>query len=96
MISHVSQKTNEYFVEIQSKNKSSDEFQATLNDIKKKEAKKSDVENENDLDLSTVRKNFELYAKNKFYVDGLKQAEEKHLQKLFDVIDGKDSNSFSL
>ena len=50
MISSVSQKTNEYFVEIQSKNKSSDEFQATLNDIKKKEAKKSDVENENDLD----------------------------------------------
>lgn len=94
MINELSQnqENNAFYSKIKTQNVSSDEFQATLNDIKEEQKEdKSGFVNE-DLDLSKARSNFENYAQAKVYSDGLKKVEENQLNKLFELIDQNTKN----
>ncbi|TQR32402.1 hypothetical protein DMB92_04710 [Campylobacter sp. MIT 99-7217] len=75
---------------IKEKELNADEFQATLNKLKKEEEeqeqKTSSFENL-DLDISKAKNSFISYAQTKVYEDGLKQIEKNQINKLFDLID---------
>ncbi|EGK8255027.1 hypothetical protein IO478_000511 [Campylobacter coli] len=77
---------------VKEKSISTDEFQATLNEIKNKEDKEdkktssSKFTNE-DLDLGAIKENFKSYAWQKMREDQYKKNEENLLNKLFATID---------
>lgn len=77
---------------LKSDNTSADEFQASLNDMKKqdeKENKKSKTKEftNADLDMSKVNSNFTTYAWNKLRDSQYKKNEETLLNNLFSTID---------
>lgn len=77
---------------IKEKSISTDEFQATLNEVKNKEDKEdkktssSKFTNE-DLDLGAIKEDFKSYAWQKMREDQYKKNEENLLNKLFATID---------
>lgn len=76
---------------IKEKNTSSDEFQATLNELKNKEEKEYKKENHNtfsnnDLNIQQFTKDFKIYAFNKLQFDQMKQGENKVLNTLLKTI----------
>ncbi|TEY02715.1 hypothetical protein [Campylobacter sp. US33a] len=73
---------------IKEKNISKDEFQASLNEIKKEQEKdnKSFLTNE-DLDLSKIKSDFSAYAFQKLQADQQKENEKTIIDKLFSIID---------
>lgn len=73
-------------VKVKEKELSADEFQAKLNEIKEKEDEQKKLQNQ-DLNLANIKADYISYAKLKMHEDGLKQAQEKHLNKLFKMID---------
>ncbi|MBS4235719.1 hypothetical protein [Campylobacter vulpis] len=84
---------------IKEKEKSVEEFQATLNAIKdeqrqeQKETLKKDKSLVNeDLDLSALQNDFSLYAWNKLRESQHRKNEETMLDKLFNVIDVNNAN----
>ncbi|MBS4241274.1 hypothetical protein [Campylobacter vulpis] len=84
---------------IKEKEKSVEEFQATLNAIKdeqrqeQKETLKKDKSLVNeDLDLSALQNDFSLYAWNKLRESQHRKNEETMLNKLFNVIDVNNAN----
>ncbi|KGI55317.1 hypothetical protein [Campylobacter sp. MIT 97-5078] len=83
-----------FYSKVKTQKTSADEFQATINKIKKEEvAKSTSSKFENiDLDLSKTMSNFIAYAQNKSYEDGLKKIEEDQLNKLFKTIDRNTKN----
>lgn len=66
---------------------SGDEFQALLNDTSKEQKEEKSSLKNLDLDLSKARASFESYAQAKVYSDGLKEAQQNQLNKLFELID---------
>lgn len=75
------------------KETNADEFQAKLNELKKDEKGDEVLKNQDlDLDISKLKANFVSYAQGKMYEDGLKKAEEEHLNQLFAIIDKGNAN----
>ncbi|TQR60869.1 hypothetical protein [Campylobacter troglodytis] len=69
-----------------SKERDANEFQARLNELTKDEKGGEGLKNSK-LDLSEIKAKFISYAQGKMYEDGLKKAENDHLNKLFELID---------
>ncbi|NDJ26510.1 hypothetical protein GW575_00865 [Campylobacter sp. MIT 19-121] len=96
MVNSIQQESvnSNFYSKVKTQKTSADEFQATINEIKKEEsAKSTDSKFENlDLDLSKTMSNFITYAQNKSYEDGLKKIEEDQLNKLFKTIDENTKN----
>lgn len=79
---------NSFSTTVNLKEKNADEFQAQLNELKKDEKANEGLKNKDlDLDISKVKANFIAYAQGKMYEDGLKKAEQEHLNQLFSIID---------
>ncbi|MBK1971433.1 hypothetical protein JG677_05905 [Campylobacter sp. TTU-622] len=91
MIINPSQNNSIFFSKVKEKNFSSDEFQASINEIKNKEKDDAKEEKEvlqnQDIDLSSVKNNFGVYAWQKMREDQYKKNEETILNKLFAAID---------
>lgn len=91
MIINPNQNNSLFFSKVKEKNFSSDEFQASLNEIKNKEKTDAKEEKEvmknQDIDLSSVKNNFSAYAWQKMREDRYKKNEETILNKLFATID---------
>ncbi|MBK1991214.1 hypothetical protein JG676_01085 [Campylobacter sp. 2018MI35] len=91
MIINPNQNNSIFFSKVKEKNFSSDEFQASINEIKNKEKDDAKEEKEvlqnQDIDLSSVKNNFGVYAWQKMREDQYKKNEETILNKLFAAID---------
>lgn len=82
-------------------NISADEFQASLNDIKKqdeKENKKSKTREftNTDLDMSKINSDFKTYAWNKLRTSQYKKNEETLLNNLFSTIDAGNKDTLKI
>lgn len=93
------QNNNSFFnAKIKEKEKSAEEFQATLNEIKDKQeqeklVKKGDKGLVNqDLDLSALQDGFSMQAWQKLRESQYRKNEETMLNKLFSVIDSNNAN----
>ncbi|TKX29300.1 hypothetical protein CQA38_04255 [Campylobacter sp. MIT 12-5580] len=97
MVNSIQQESvnSSFYSKVKTQKTSADEFQATINEIKKEEesTENSNSKFENlDLDLTKTMSNFITYAQNKSYEDGLKKIEEDQLNKLFKTIDENTKN----
>lgn len=82
---------------IKEKEKSAEEFQATLNEIKEEQEQKATSKKDKslvneDLDLSALQNDFSLYAWQKLRESQHKKNEETMLNNLFSMIDANTAN----